>query len=159
MSPKDATSEGFHYPSTSAEQFLDLIITLADSTRGTFADYATSDPRRDVRYDPHYARFITPGLREAISREETQLVKKNCGGKYVDGEICGMDSDPITCTQDIAEEGYLFRTERTKRDMVIVAYRWPESTKIAGVHRLVRAGGVWKLDGIRCDPTMSFNMP
>jgi len=157
---KDATNEGFHYPSTSAEQFLDLIITLASSTRGHLADYVMNVPWRDIRYDPHYARLVTPGLREAISREEARQVKENCDGKYADdGDICGLDYDPITCAQDLSEEGYLFRTEKSGRDKAVLSLRWPGIPQIVGTYRLIRTGGVWKLDGIRCDPTAAFNMP
>lgn len=159
--PKDAASDGFHYPSTSAEQFLDLILTLeggiGDAALGW---YAENVPWRDTRKDAHYARLITPGLREAISREEARQVKENCDGKYVDGDNCSFGSDPITCAQDVAEEGYLFNTLKAERNMAIIAYRWPYGTKVFATYRLVRVGGVWKLDGIRChDPTMSFNMP
>jgi hypothetical protein len=158
---KDATSEGFHYPSTSAEQFLDLILTLeggiGDAALGW---YAENVPWRDTRKDAHYARLITPGLREAISREEARQVKENCDGKYIEGDNCSFDTNTIICAQDFPEEGVLFRTEKTGRDMAIITYRWPHGTRVLGTYRLVRAGGVWKLDGIRChDPTMSFNMP
>ncbi|SBW04827.1 conserved hypothetical protein [uncultured Alphaproteobacteria bacterium] len=158
--PKDATSDGFHYPSTSAEQFLDLIITLEGGTgNAELGWYAENVPWRNTLKDAHYARLITPGLREAISREEARLVKKNCDGKYVEGDNCSFDANPIICAQDYSEEGYLFRTEKSGRNEVVLALRWPGISQIIGTYRLVRAGGVWKLDGIRCDPTMSFNMP
>ncbi|WP_337997349.1 hypothetical protein [Oleispirillum naphthae] len=159
-SPKNATSGGFHYPSTSAEQFLDLILTLEGGTRNAeLGWYVEGSPWRNVRKDAHYARLITPGLREAVSREEARLVKENCGGKYVEGDNCSFDANPITCAQDYSEEGYLFRAEKSGRDEVVLSLRWPGISQIIGTYRLVRAGGVWKLDGIRCDPTMSFNMP
>ena len=161
MPSKDATNEGFHYPSTSAEQFLDLIIPLEGGTRNAeLGWYAEGVPWRDTRKDVHYARLITPGLREAISREEARLVKKNCDGKYIEGDNCSFDANPIICAQDYAEEGVLFRTEKTGSNMAIIAYRWADFPQIFGTYRLVRDGGIWKLDGIRChDSTMWFNMP
>ena len=156
---KDAPNEGFHYPSNSAEQFLDLVITLENHKPGSLSWYAENAPWRDIRYDPHYARLVTPGLREAISREEARQVKENCDGKYIKGDNCSFGSDPITCAQDLSEEGYLFRTGKSGRDEAVLSLKWPGISQIFGTYRLVRAGGVWKLDGIRCDSTMSFNMP
>lgn len=159
-SAEDVTSQGFHFPSTSAEQFLDLIITLESGTgRAELGAYAKSVPWRNVRKDVHYARLVTPGLRDAISREEIQLVKENCGGEYVEGDNCSFGTNPITCSQDYSEDGYLFRAEKIGRNEVVLSLGWPGFSEIIGTYRLVRAGGVWKLDGIRCDPTMSFNMP
>jgi hypothetical protein len=157
---KEAISDGFHYPSTSAEQFLDLIVTLEGGTgNAELGWYVQNVPWRNVRKDAHYARLITPGLREAISREEARLVKKNCDGKYVEGDNCSFDANPIICAQDYSEEGYLFRTEKSGRNEAVLSLRWPGIAEVIGTYRLVRAGGDWKLDGIHCDPTMSFNMP
>jgi len=158
-SPEDATNDGFHFPSSSAEQVLDLIVTLEDHKPGSLSWYAENVPWRDVRYDPHYARLITPSLREAISHEESRQVTENCGGKYVEGDNCSFGSDPITCAQDLSEDGYLFRTEKSGPNEAVVSLRWPGLPQTVGTYRLIRAGGVWKVDGIRCDPTMSFNMP
>jgi len=157
---KEAPSGDFHFPSTSAEQFLDLVMTLEGGARDAELGWSVEGaPWRDARKDLHYARLITESLREAVSREAMRLVRKNCGGKYVEGDNCSFDVNPITCTQDYPEEGYLFRTEKFGRSEAVVSLRWPGLPETVGTYRLIRAGGVWKLDGVRCAPTMSFNMP
>jgi hypothetical protein len=79
---------------------------------------------------------------------------------YKDGELCGMDSDPIACAQDFPDS-YLFLTVQNGTSVAIVEAAWPPDKGAAptsnGRYRLKLVGGVWKIDGVACAAGDSYN--
>lgn len=140
---------GFHAPQTEAER------TLNEILMATGRDDDALDNLLDGRGKPgfhptvDYRRFLTEALLRAIRDAEAALVKRDCGGTYRDGDICGLDYDPLTCAQD-SNPRYLYRTETQNAGTARIAYAWPGQPAIAATYRLVLRDGQWKLDGIKC---------
>jgi hypothetical protein len=149
----------FHPPETEVERALDAILHRADSDTHLLSNLLDGRGGRGFRRTLDYAPLLTPALVAAIARAERALLRQNCGGRYRPGEICGLDFGPLTCAQD-SNEVYLYRTQVTRPDEAIVAYRWPEGGRAAvATYRLLRRGGAWRIDGIRCGEGMpSFNL-
>jgi len=149
----------FHPPATEAERALDAALRRADADPDFLSNLVEGRGGPSYRRTADYSALLTPTLVSAITRAERALVRRNCGGRYRTGEICGLDASPLTCARDSAE-GYLYRTRVSRRDEVFVAYRWPGPGRQAvATHRLLRRDGVWRIDGVRCaEGGASFNL-
>ncbi|WP_338664374.1 hypothetical protein VQH23_04240 [Pararoseomonas sp. SCSIO 73927] len=148
----------FHPPASEAEQALDAIIRRADADPDPLSNLLEGRGRRGFRPSVDYAAALTPALLASIRSTERALLRRNCGGRYRPGEICGLDFVPLTCAQDSAET-YLYRTQVARPGEAIIAYRPPgESRTPVATYRLLRRGGAWRIDGIRCGEGMpAFN--
>lgn len=82
-----APSTAFHPPQTEAEKALDHILMLHTQ-------------------DKEYRNFFTSALEKSIDDVEARLVKENCGGQYLEGELCGLDYTVLTCAQDV-DDSYI----------------------------------------------------
>jgi hypothetical protein len=100
--------------------------------------------------------MLTPALIAALVKEEKKMVQKDCGGKYLQGEICGFDYSPITCAQDSAPS-YLYHTVLDLQSRVVIEYAWPNETSRAAVYTLVKRGDRWLIDGITCAGGAAFH--
>jgi hypothetical protein len=150
----------FHEPQTEAEKLLDYLISL-DESGGNFYHFILGTPEYDPAQDPGYARFFSPALLKAFRKKEASLVKKNCDGKYIDGDICGLDYTPIICGQGWPD-AYIYRTIKPTRDSAIVITSWQphaDSLHSYPAYRFIRVKDHWKLDGVACGKDEQFNMP
>ncbi|HTK79356.1 MAG TPA: hypothetical protein VL286_02855 [Rhizomicrobium sp.] len=139
---------GFHPPKSAAELALDKILKLADRDDDLLDNLLHRYPvakAKQVDYRP----MLTAQLLAAMQAEEKRLVKQDCGGKYLEGELCGMDYSPITCAQDTVAP-YTYKTlAQTDR-----------ATTIAGpgaTYRMIQVGSGWQLDGVKCETGTAFN--
>jgi len=147
----------FHSATTEAELALDRAIRLSDSDRNAI-DFLAKRPR-DNSSDERYAGIFTSKLEKAWASEEQSLVQSECGGRYLDGEICGLDYNPFTCAQDFSENGYRYASTPARRsDAMIVALVWPGIDRMVATYRMVRKGNRWLVDGVRCEGGRDFNM-
>ncbi|QJE73323.1 hypothetical protein HHL28_09660 [Aerophototrophica crusticola] len=96
---------------------------------------------------------LTPALVQAMRAAERETVMRDCGGKYLEGMICGLEYHPVLCGQD-APAKFLYRTVGPDR----VEMFWPGQPKPAATYRMAEAGGAWKLDGVACTEADSFNL-
>lgn len=94
---------------------------------------------------------------KSVADVERRLVKKTCGGVY-DGEICGLDFNPVTCAQDYSEDGYVYRTEDTGHGAAVVSLKWPRLSGVVATYRMIRSDNHWIMDGVECGPNTKFNM-
>lgn len=138
---------GFHPPKSPAEVALDKVVKLADRDDDLLDNLLHRYPvakAKQVDYRP----MLTAQLIAAMQAEERRLVKQDCGGKYLEGELCGMDYSPITCAQDTVAP-YTYKTlAQTDRAATIAG---PGAT-----YRMVQIGGGWQLDGVKCEG-IAFN--
>lgn len=151
--------ESFHAAQSAPEKALDNIIRNSDADSNMF-DYVLKRPWYNEKKDTGYSQLFTKNLLTAWARAEATLVQKNCGGKYSKGEVCGIDYNPITCAQDISEDGYFYKTEKADGRQAVVSYEWSQKdspTEIA-TYRLVKDDIGWKLDGVNCKSGASFNI-
>ncbi len=123
--------------------------------------YLLDIPHRDFKKDSDYGKLFTPALRKAASEAEAEMVKETCGGVYEEGELCGLDFDPIICAQDIPEY-YLYRVEQLGADKAVVTLGFAQSMKDqdpypAATYSVVRQGKGWIIDGILCQGWSGYN--
>ena len=152
-----SSSDGFHPASTPAEQALDRLLALSDKDPD-LGRFATGNKERDQSKDTRMAPYFSQGLRDAWAAAEAAAVRRNCGGRQVAGESCGMDINPVTCSQDSSAAGYVYRTENSDGDRTILSYRWPRTTEVIASYRLIRSANRWIVDGITCPNYRKFNM-
>jgi TPR repeat protein len=150
--------EPFHTARSPAEKSLDEIISRTIKDNNIF-EYVLGRPWYDAKKDSGYSRLFTKKLVGAITKQESDLVKETCGGKYGD-DICGIDYNPITCAQDYSDSGYLYRTVEDDGYKAIilspgVVYA---SNEAKTTYRLIKVGDDWKLDGVVCGGGGEFNM-
>lgn len=153
----ESARDGFHPPETEAERAIAKILELNSSeTYSTSLDYYLIGYRHSPN-DAYYATLITKSLRDAVIKAEQAELDENCGGKFIDGELCGMDINPVNCSNDMLD-AYFYRTERQTDDEAIVSYKWPgELNDSAATYRLRKIAGHWMLDAISCTGYISFN--
>ena len=149
-----ASAESHFVPaSTVPETALDRILHLADSDGEQLANLLHR-PGADGRVD--YAQILTPALIAAMRNTEKQLVQEDCGGKYLQGEICGLDYSPITCAQDTAPS-YIYHTVLELGDRAVIEYAWPSGKVPVATYMIVKVRNGWKIDGVTCAHGGKFN--
>jgi hypothetical protein len=150
-----------HLAATEPERALNATLRIADKDEKEFDNLfqGRGDPKFHQTVD--YRQFLTAPLLAAIAAEQRKLLKADCGGKYLEGDECGLDYDPITCAQDTPPH-HLFDTVRADANVAVINETWPGEKKIT-TYRMVHRSGHWLIDGIRCaDSTPAggrFNMP
>jgi hypothetical protein len=150
--------DGWHKPASATELALDAIIKRVDKDDDQMYKIRRARDKVKTRGGVDYATLLTQPLLAAIAQAEAAEVKKNCGGKYIRGELCGLDYDPVTCAQDY-NDTYLYRTEQEGPLEARIAYTWPNDTaNPAAIYHLIRQGDRWMIDGIACYGSASFNM-
>jgi hypothetical protein len=153
----------FHPAQTVTEQTLAKILKL-DADKPDLVDPTGDKAGRRPRTTPlpgaPYLKYLTTPLATAILGAEAHQVKVACGGVYKAGELCGMDADPIICAQDFPDS-YLFRTSQSGPSLAVVDAAWPPEQGAqpsqSGTYRLKLTGGVWKIDGIKCQAGDAYN--
>lgn len=147
---------GFRLPTTQAERALDGILKHVDADEQAL-DNLLGGRNRTYRRTVDYRPMMTQPLLAAIAAKEKANVKRDCGGRYIAGDLCGLGYVPITCAQD-TNDTYFYRTEAESGDQARIAYAWTKANAVA-VYRMVKRAGAWKIDGIRCKEGDAFNMP
>lgn len=150
-----AQAEDFHPARTPAEQALDRMLAVAGQEPDSGL-YAVGHPQRNRSRDRVFAGLFSDRLRKAWTAAEQAALKANCGGKYKEGEACGLDFSPILCAQDSAET-YLYLTRRETAEDVVVDYLWPGEKIPAARYRLIQKAGQWQMDGVHCAGGERFN--
>jgi hypothetical protein len=149
----------FHVPKTPAEKSLNEILnrSFADDN---MIQFLLHTPHYDHHKDTEYAQLFTQELRASLTQAEVGLVKENCHGQYSEGDVCGFDFVPTTCSQDWPDDHVVYyRTDKQTDTEAIIEQRWTEQgTEPAVTYRLVYQGQRWKLDGIQCSGGNAFNM-
>ncbi|MBF0356483.1 MAG: DUF3828 domain-containing protein [Alphaproteobacteria bacterium] len=150
-------SANFHPATTPAENTLHSIILMAEQEDGLF-EFAIKAPWRDRKLDRRFSRFFSSSLQDSWAETEKKEVQKNCEGVYRNGEICGLDINPVTCSQDINNGQYEYKTEKAMSDFALISYKWPQFPEILATYKMIREGNRWRLDGVSCNPQPTFNM-
>lgn len=148
----------YHAASSEPERVLDRLIKM-ENADDNMVLFALKRPDRILKKDPAYRGLFTAALEKSWAGAEAELVRKFCDGKYQNGEICGMNSSPLTCAQDYSERGYLYRTDVLDESSATITMRWPWIEKPVATYRLVKQGKKWALDGVACLPNgPAYNM-
>jgi hypothetical protein len=147
----------FHPPQTAAEKALDHILRLSIASDGNLDAFVLKEPDYDPKRDTGYAKLFTPDLLAIMAKLQADMVQKDCGGKYKNGDICGFDMSPTLCGQDYPNH-YIYRTENQTDNDVVIASEWPQSKDNGASYHLVFQNGRWALAGIHCLDMDGFNM-
>ncbi len=86
-----------------------------------------------------------------------RLVNQDCDGEYIDGDMCGINYNPLTCAQDYYDEGYIYKTLSSDDKTAIIAYRWPYLPEVVATYRLILQNKRWVVDGVACKNSAKFN--
>jgi hypothetical protein len=147
----------YHAPVTAAEKALDGYIIKAGNDPYVLNNLFHGTPLPDPSKAVDYTTMLTPALIAAMTKEQNAQLQQGCGGKYIDGQSCGINFNPIQCGQD-ESPAYLYDTLSNSPQTVTIASKWPDQSDIH-TYRLVNSAGTWKIDGVSCAGTLSFNMP
>ncbi len=147
-------ASSFHAPATDAEKMIAEILKLDDSSTPSLFHYLTGYPKPFA--NDRYATMFTQDFRNSVLSTNHEALKQNCGGKYIEGEICGLDINPVSCTQDKSDD-YFFRTEQQTTHQAIISYAWPENQDASATYRLLKDAKGWKLDAVSCPRYLKFN--
>lgn len=142
---------GFHRAATEPEKTLDRVLRLSEKDPN-LVEFLLATPQYKAKSGKDYGRYVTPRLRTDLAALERATVAENCQGKYLDGELCGLDHNPLTCAQDMADGAYLYQTESAGDGRADIAYKWPGQKAVVARFALVQEGGVWKIDAVTCLP-------
>jgi hypothetical protein len=157
-SPHDAKE--FHPAKTEAEKKLDAVIRESEKDE-RMTEVLLGKDSRPSDGTPTYTAYFTPALRISIDQTQKELVKKDCGGQpeAEDDVICGIDSNPVSCTQDSDEKPYIYDTLSNDGKTAAIVYRWQDQTvpQDTATYRLVNVNNTWLIDGIDCGD-VKFNV-
>lgn len=138
------------------EQALNAILNTAGHDPNLFQsliDYR--NPKAQAAKSP-YGALLTPALINRIHTKEKQTVDKTCGGHYSSQNVCGLDFNPITCSQE--DLGRLsFKTRAKQSDVRIIRVYSKTLKTSVGHYRMVWSQNRWKLDAINCGHGVTFN--
>jgi hypothetical protein len=152
-------SVGFYHAKTEAENTLARILFITDNDK-EFIAFALKRPWLSNYGRSRLSVFFSLSLQNAWAYAEAEEVKENCDGAYIEGERCGLGSNPLTCAQDYNEEGYLYKTLAEDDEVAIISYMWPHIPETAATFRMIRQKGQWIVDGVSCgsiiNPTYNF---
>ena len=139
-----------HPPQSGAEMAADALIHLDDSGYDLFF-FMIKRPSRNRSLDRRFAPLFSKELQAAWAQEEKRLVLQGCNGRYIDGELCGIDFRPLVCAQDYSEEGYTYRTLRSDAKSALIEMSWAEhSDNPSAQYRMILVGDRWVMDGVYC---------
>jgi len=149
--PAKPAADRLHPATTEAEKALDKLLRLSEKRFGLVA--AVLGRPGGGKHDVALARELTTArLRQDLAGQERKAVRDNCKGRYVPGEICGLDYNPLTCSQDESDAPYSFRTTAATADRADIVYSWPGAASPSARFVMVREAGAWKLDVVECLP-------
>jgi hypothetical protein len=137
-----------HAPQTQAEKALDSLIRRSQNDENMF-EFMLGRPWYDPSKDQGYARLFTPALLKAWTEKEAELVQKSCGGKYIDGEICGIDYSPITWGQDYTEDNF-YRTFDSSQNAARISATSNQFAKSGAIYTLTKYQDGWRLNSVDC---------
>jgi hypothetical protein len=149
--PTAMAMQGYHLASSDAETTLDAILRLSDKD-DNMLNFVLHTPDYKPKADKGYAKHFTQRLLHDMAEMEKRELKSKCGGKYLKGELCGTEYNPLTCAQDASDSGYLYRTDSSVDSKAIISYAWPGEKKRLAVFEMIRENGRWKLDSVTCNP-------
>ena len=155
--PAYAAQTAPHPPSSAAERALDAILKQSDRDDDLLDNLFKGRGAKTFKPKVDYSAMLTPALLAALRTKEATLVRTDCNGAYLEGELCGMDYSPLTCAQD-AVPHYRYRTEVDDGSTARLIYFWPKETKATATFKLVKVSGRWRLDGVACEDGDPVNM-
>lgn len=144
----------FHLPQTAAEETLDHIIRYAENGE-VEADLMGESKRSTQKYQ----NMFTENLLKSLAVIQVCQTQEKCGIPALEGQIYGMDENPVSCQQDMDDLPYVYKTLYQDDSAAILIMHWQSQLASADgpLYKLVKTENSWHLDGIRCDEDLSFH--
>ena len=101
-------------------------------------------------YEGVFGRYFSSAYLDAVAAFERELVAQNCGGEYVEGDMCGLEASPLNCAQDDAPYGYWYRTEQVAGGTATIVAAWERSGPWTARYRMRKEARGWVVDGVEC---------
>ncbi|WP_173974607.1 hypothetical protein [Magnetospirillum sp. LM-5] len=138
----------FHRAESIVEKALDSILASADSdpTINNFILDRNGAAKRHRHLNTLFSNHYLSSARAV----EMKMVKSDCGGTYLQGEVCGYNASALNCAQSNSELGYFFKTESLSDNRAIIVAAWGENSPPTSLYRLVLVTGRWVIDGVYC---------
>lgn len=149
----EPTAGPFHRPASVSERTLDALLTQKSSEPlgdEHLIDFLIDYKGARQAYQKMFGRYFSVAYLDAVAAFERDLVAKNCGGEYVEGDMCGLESSPVNCAQDDPPNGYHYRTEYSAQGTVIILAAWERSGPWTARYRMKMAARGWVIDGVEC---------
>lgn len=146
----------FHPADTVAEKALDAILAHSredDRVNQFLMGLPWYVPTQKDNYQDMFSR----ALQQDIAAQEAAVVQRDCGGTYRDGELCGLNFDPVSCSQDPAE-AYAYRTLSLISGTAIIRAQALTTTAL-NTYYLIKDHDHWMIDGIDCGDGVRFHIP
>jgi hypothetical protein len=145
----------FHEASTEAEKKLDEVLRV--SNKGELPSYVLKFPNRDVSNDAEYSILFTQEFLNAAAEAEKKAVESDCGGEYKKDLVCGLNFNPILCSQESSDK-YSYRSLSSEANVAIIEYNWPEEDTPRAAYKLIKSNDKWLIDGVKCmSPTSDID--
>jgi len=151
-----APAQVFQPPSSDAERALNSILKWRDPGGPVYRFLTDQNGGRKL-YEKRFDRHFTVPLLDAVAALERKLVKEECRGRYVEGDMCGIGYNPLNCAQDDPPNGYHFLVESAGEGTEVIATAWRASGPVTARYRVTRYHGTWAIDAISCPDGDSFN--
>jgi hypothetical protein len=150
----------FHQAETVQEKTLESILHQSEEEENFIAALLDRLPLK-AKAASMAPAFFTKSLIAAWRKEERIVIDQTCGGHPIEGELCGLDYDPLICAQDNNDGKFVYRTEQQGSKEASVSMQWKGETTPHSIatYRLIKSGKRWKLDGVACANEGRFNMP
>ncbi|MHC1710730.1 MAG: DUF3828 domain-containing protein [Solidesulfovibrio sp.] len=151
--PAPKASATFHVATSDAEKALDHVLVLSGK-HNNLLEFVLHTPAYKPKADKGYARYFTARLLTDMAAMEKKAVQKNCKGKYIKGELCGTDYNPLNCAQDDSELPYLYDTTSSAEGKAVITYKWQDggTEEPLATFEMLQEGGEWKIDAVQCRP-------
>ncbi|WP_156428728.1 hypothetical protein [Magnetospirillum sp. XM-1] len=149
-----------HRAASAPERALNVILKVQASERPGnvhLFDFLTDYKGARRTYEKMFGRYFSSAYLDAVAAYERELVVQNCGGEYVEGDMCGLESSPLNCAQDDAPYGYWYRTERSTGNSVIIVAAWERSGPWIARYRMSKEARGWVVDGVECHQGYHYN--
>mgnify|MGYP007111634448 CR=1 FL=1 len=142
----------YHRATSEPEKTLDSILRNSEKDHNLI-EFVLHTPFYKSKNDKGYAQYFTRTFLATMAAMEKKTIQENCKGKYIEGELCGTDYNPVNCALDNGPSPYLFKVDSLTQDKAIIAYKWrTKDATPAATYELLREGGAWKIDRVICHP-------
>lgn len=135
---------------------LNSVLSMADTDRRMF-DFVIDREGATSEHIKIFGKFFTNSFLYSVAATEKSLVQKYCDGKYLEGEVCGLDYSPLNCVQSAPDLGYFFRTLNKTKQATIISVSWNKNGPPTSFYRMKQANNHWVIDGIQCVGGKNFN--
>jgi hypothetical protein len=88
------STTGWREPTTAPERALDGVLKHVATDDQVLDNLLGGRDKARFHRTVDYTTTLTKPLLAAIARAETAAAQRDCGGRYIDGELCGLDFVP-----------------------------------------------------------------